>query len=196
MPPKIMTGTINAPLASLIAFILSFVETLIPVFSPYLYFLETKYVKIIKANPINNPGIIPAINNSVIETFAITPYITNDMLGGITGPIEPAVAVNAHEKDLLYFCSIIAGIIMLPIAATVAGPEPEIEANIIQVKTVIIPNPPVILLINAFAKLTRRFDIPPSIITSPVNMKNGTANSGKEFPAEKNDCIIKSKGKD
>src|SRR5690625_315164 len=107
------------------------------------------------------PGIIPAKNMDPIETVPTTPYITNGILGGINTPMEPAEAAIAAAKPLLYFCSFIEGIINDPIAATVAGPDPEIAAKNILASTVTIANPPVIKPTKTDAKGSNLLDIPP-----------------------------------
>ncbi|GEM79087.1 hypothetical protein VSU01S_13320 [Vibrio superstes NBRC 103154] len=59
----------------------------------------------------------------------------NGILGGIITPIIPAEAVRAEEKSFLYPCCVIEGIMFEPIAATVAGAEPEIAAKNIDAMT-------------------------------------------------------------
>ena len=46
------------------------------------------------------------------------------------------------------------------------------------------PSPPVMCPTSESAKSTRRFAIPPRFMTSPTNMKNGMASSGKLFIPE------------
>src|SRR5699024_11632471 len=96
-----------------------------------------------------------------MDRLPVTPSNTKGMLGGITTTVDPAVAVNAEAKPPPYFFSCIAGIINDTIAATVAGPEPEIAAKNIQANTVTIASPPVINPTREFAKSRSRFDTPP-----------------------------------
>ena len=72
-----------------------------------------------------------------------------------------------------------AGIMMLPSAATVAGPEPEIAAKKQQVMTPTIANPPVIWPTQTSANLIRRLETPAASISSPARIKKAIAISGK-----------------
>ena len=69
---------------------------------------------------------------------------------------------------------------MPPIAATVATPEPEIAAKIMQQITVIMLNAPERWPISALIKLISFSEIPVVTMTSPEIMKNGTASSENE----------------
>src|SRR5690625_593644 len=127
----------------------------------YPSFFAIKNEIAIKESPRISPGIIPAKNIEPMETVPTTPYITNGILGGINTPIEPAEAVIAAANPGLYLFSFIEGIINEPIAATVAGPEPEIAAKNMLANTVTIANPPVIKPINTVAKFNNLLEIPP-----------------------------------
>ncbi|MPM53981.1 hypothetical protein SDC9_100753 [bioreactor metagenome] len=83
-----------------------------------------------------------------------------------------------------------AGIMDVPIAETVAGPEPEIAAKNMQAKMVTMPSPPVISPIRLLAKSTIFLEIPPSDIKLPASIKKGMAKSGKESKAAKEYCVI------
>ena len=64
-----------------------------------------------------------------IDSFpllAVPMFVLSGILGGIITPRPPATATIAAEKSLSYPSSIRIGIVILPTAATVAGPEPEI----------------------------------------------------------------------
>ncbi len=65
-------------------------------------------------------------------------------------------------------------------AATVAGPEPEIAAKNMQVATATRPSPPVKRPNRISPTSSRRREMPPWPIRSPARMKKGTAISGKE----------------
>src|SRR5699024_5587707 len=138
-------------------------------------FLAVIYEVTINAIPKRIPGIIPARNMEPIDTVPTTPYITKGILGGINTPIEPAEAVIAAANPLSYFFSFIEGIIKEPIAATVAGPEPEIAAKNILANTVTIAKPPAIKPINTVAKFKSLFEIPPWLIKTPAKIKKGIA---------------------
>src|SRR5699024_316803 len=77
-----------------------------------------------------------------------------------------------------------------PIAAIVAGPDPDIAAKNILAKTVTIARPPVINPINTLAKFNNRLDIPPVLINTPAKIKNGIAISGKLSKDVKAFCTI------
>ena len=95
--------------------------------------------------------------------------------GGMRIPKDPAEAVSAPAKCLSYPLLTIAGTIIDPIAATVAGEDPEMAAKNIHERTVTIPNPPSTLPITLIAKLTMRLDIPPDSIRKPARINSGIA---------------------
>ena len=73
-----------------------------------------------------------------------------------------------------------AGIISIPTAAVVAGPEPEIAPKNRQAKTVAAEMPPVKGPAKLSATLTKRRDMPADSISAPARMKAGKAIRGKE----------------
>ena len=93
--------------------------------------------------PINNPGPTPAMKSFDTDSWVIVPNTMNKILGGMIGPNAPEHATKDVENDSPYFSSIIAGIMIAPIVATVAGADPEIAAKNMQHTTVIIANEPV-----------------------------------------------------
>src|SRR5690606_25258333 len=123
---------------------------------------------------------MPARNMLPTETPPITPYKTNGILGGMITPMDPAEAATAEAKPPSYLRATIAGIIKPPIAATVAGPDPEIAAKNIQATIVTMLNPPVIQPTNAEANASSLFDTPPLPIRIPASIKNGIASKGNE----------------
>src|SRR5699024_5777903 len=125
----------------------------------------------------------PAENNVLIEALADTPYITIGMLGGMITPRHPAAATSAIANFLSYPFSIMVGTIIVPIAATVAGPDPEIAPKNKHATTVTIDKPPANCPTNESKKFTNRFDRPPPSINVPESIKNGMAISGKESQA-------------
>ena len=72
------------------------------------------------------------------------------------------------------------GTIIVPMAATVAGAEPEIAPKNIHATTVTIANPPVKCPTIVSKKFTNRLDKPPPSIKAPPSTKNGIAINGKE----------------
>jgi hypothetical protein len=86
----------------------------------------------------------------------------------------------AEAKSLGYPAFIIAGIIIPPIAATVAGLDPDIAPKNAEAIIVIIPRPPIVLPTQALANLIKRPEIPPLSISPPANIKKGIAMKGNE----------------
>src|SRR5699024_462007 len=127
---------------------------------------------------------IPPKKSLPIETFVRDPYRINKTLGGIIGPTTDAEAVSTTLKSVLYpFCSI-AGIIVEPIAAVSAAPEPDIPAIIILAKIFTCANPPLKCPTTDSAKFNKRIVIPALFIISPANIKNGMAINVKELIPE------------
>ena len=69
---------------------------------------------------------------------------------------------------------------MVPIAATVAGAEPEIAPKNRQATTVTIASPPVKCPTSVSKNPTRRLESPPPSMSAPLSTKNGIAINGKE----------------
>src|SRR5947209_3578759 len=89
-----------------------------------------------------SPGTIPAMNNAPIEVLVETPYSTRMIEGGTRMPSAPEVEITPTPKRRGYPCSTMAGIMIDPIATTVATLDPEIAANIAQAATPASPSPP------------------------------------------------------
>src|SRR5690554_3516640 len=68
-----------------------------------------------------------------------------------------------------------AGYSRPPTATTVAGLEPEMAPKNMLDDTAVMPRPPVKRPTSRLAKLTMRWDSPPTLIRLPVRMKNGIA---------------------
>ena len=62
---------------------------------------------------------------------------------------------------------------MVPMAATVAGAEPETAPKNMQAMTVTAPRAPVTLPMREFATATMRLDRPPPSMMSPASRKKG-----------------------
>src|SRR5699024_9231527 len=146
----------------------------------YPRFFDIRYAVSSSAIPIRTPGMIPAMNIAPTDTLPTAPYTTNGMEGGMMTPMEPAAAVTPEENPLAYLLAIIAGIMKLPMAATVAGPDPAIAAKNIQATIVTSDRPPVIQPTSAVARSKSRFEIPPRPINIPARIKNGIANRENE----------------
>ena len=86
-------------------------------------------------------------------------------------PMMPPQQVMAVAQALSYFSFSISGIIMLPMADTVAGPEPLMAAKKVQAQVVMIARPPARFLTKQWAMFTIRREMPPVDISSPARMK-------------------------
>ena len=73
------------------------------------------------------------------------------------------------------------GIIIKPMAATVAEPVPEIAAKNIHATIATMPRPPVNRSKTIRPKSRSLREMPPFPMISPANVNNGTAASVKEF---------------
>ena len=98
-------------------------------------------------------------------------------------PVIPAAAVIAAEKGRLYPAFSISGIILDPIAATVAGEDPEIAAKNIEASTFTYASPVLNLPTSTYAERTILEDKPPRCIISPASTNRGMATNGKESAA-------------
>ena len=116
--------------------------------------------------------------------------MTIGMLGGITTPMLPAVAISASVKLLLYPFSSMVGTTMEPTAATVAGPEPDTAAKNMHTMTVTMARPPVILPKNTLQTFNILLDTPPALISSPARINSGIAISGNESALVTSCCTI------
>ncbi len=75
------------------------------------------------------------------------------------------------------------GIIIPPMAETVAALEPEMAPKKPEASTVITLSAPGTQPISAFAKEIMRFEMPPLSMMPPASIKKGTAMKGKESMA-------------
>ncbi|KAF5041217.1 hypothetical protein DSECCO2_525290 [anaerobic digester metagenome] len=124
------------------------------------------------------PGRMPPMNISPTETPVIEAYTTNAMEGGMTMAMEDAVAIIAAEKGAEKPPRLImAGIRMMPSAATVAGPEPEMAPKKQATTTHTIAIPPRRCPIQSSINSTRRVEMPAFAMMLPDSTKNGIASS-------------------
>ena len=98
-------------------------------------------------------------------------------------PIHPAAARSPRINFRSYPFSSMVGSTMPPMAATVAGPEPEIAAKNMQATTATMARPPVIRPKKQLKVLSSRLEMPPPLISSPAKTKKGTAIRGNESMA-------------
>ena len=100
------------------------------------------------------------------------------MDGGMTIAMEEAAAIredaNGAEKPPWL---IMAGIRIMPRAATVAGPEPEMAPKNMATTTQTMAMPPRTWPMQLSIKWTRRLEMPDSAMTFPESTKNGMARS-------------------
>src|SRR5699024_475000 len=86
---------------------------------------------------------MPARNRFDMDCSAIPPQMMRAMDGGINGARMPALTARDVAYALEYPRSAMAGIMTEPIAAVVAGADPEIEANMVAATIVTCPMPPI-----------------------------------------------------
>ena len=122
-----------------------------------------------------SPGMMPAMNSAPIEELVDTPNKTRMIDGGTRVPSAPEVAITPAPKRLGKPCSTIAGMMIEPIATTVATLEPLIAANKAQAATPASPNPPGQWPTSETVKLIMRLATPPRVRNVPARMKNGIA---------------------
>ena len=128
----------------------------------------------------SNPALRPARNMSLIDTLAATPYTTIGMLGGMRIPSRPATETRPPTYLRGYPRFTISGVMIEPIAETVATDDPEMAPKMAEAPRSVAPMPPLSRPVKMATKPTRRRDTPPSCITTPPSRKNGIASSGKE----------------
>src|ERR1700688_2086926 len=88
------------------------------------------------------PGTMPLMNSAPIDELVATPYRTRMMEGGMRIPSAPEVAMTPTPNRSGKLFSTMAGIMIDPMATTVATLEPEIAANSAQADTPASPRPP------------------------------------------------------
>src|SRR5699024_12718201 len=106
------------------------------------------------------------------------------MLGGTIGPNVPAVVSKPIENRLLYPASTKAGYIIVPMAITVAGLQPDIEPKNKQASTAAAANPPGTQPMIDLARPINRSDNPPTRIKSAAKRKKGTDIKAKKYNTE------------
>src|SRR5262249_46978841 len=121
------------------------------------------------------PGTMPAMNSAPIEVLVETPYNTRMIEGGTRIPSAPEVEITPTPNLRGYPYSTIAGIMIEPIATTVATLDPEIAANIAQAVTPASPNPPGKCPTSEVVNAIIRLATPPRVRKVPARMKNGIA---------------------
>ena len=96
---------------------------------PKPFFLQIQPETIIRQMAKIMPGIKPPAKISPTDTPALMAYTTMGMLGGIIGPIVPATHCTPAENSGGNPFFSISGIIIPPMAAQVAGAEPDRAAK-------------------------------------------------------------------
>jgi len=151
----------------------------------YPRFTEITYSTAMRTMQMMIPGITPAMNNSPMETPVETPYRTMVRLGGMMSPIVPDAATTAPAKFLSYPFSTIGASITPPIAAVVAGADPDTAPKKVEARVATRARPPFILPKSAPARFTSLLETPPAAMMFPARIKKGMAMRAKEFPALK-----------
>ena len=100
------------------------------------------------------------------------------LLGGMRMPSVPPVAEIPEAYSGEYPLRIMDGIMRLPMAATVPGPEPIMAAKNMDPRIVTMPRPPLMCPTSMDATSTICAAIPPLSMSAPANMKPTTARSG------------------
>ena len=100
------------------------------------------------------------------------------LLGGIRMPSVPPVAETAAASSLRYPAPIMPGIMILPMAAVVAGPEPLSAAKIMQARMVTMARPPRMLPTAFLATSMISPVIPAGSMRNPAITKPMVAMSG------------------
>jgi hypothetical protein len=101
------------------------------------------------------------------------------MLGGIMGPMDPAVATRDAEYAREYPLEIISLMSRAPIAAVAAMADPVTAAKIIEATIATMPRPPGQCPTRASEKLVIRLEIPPTAMRFPARIKRGIATKAK-----------------
>ena len=173
MPPKMITGISNAPIART-NFSHKF-DSVKGVFSisgclnPYLT------ATIIIAHPIRIPGVMPPINIDPTEASVQDEYEIMTVDGGMIQPSTPATATVPNANFFSYPAISIDGTMILPIAAQVAVGEPDKAPNNMHAKMETTPMPPGIQPRIESQKSVKRLEMPPADIKFPESMKSGIA---------------------
>ncbi|SMX79133.1 hypothetical protein BI49514_01366 [Brevibacterium iodinum ATCC 49514] len=137
------------------------------------------------ASAMITPGTMPAMKRREIEILpnsaATTAKTMNAIDGGTTMPIEPDAATRETACFFWYPLRMSAGMRIAPIAATVAGPDPEIaeKKNAEMIVTAARPWRRRPKMRNA--RSTSRCEMPVYCMTIPARMKNGIASSVPEL---------------
>ena len=118
------------------------------------------------------------MNISPTETPVMEAYTTNAIEGGMTMAMEDAVAIMAEENAAENPPRLImAGIRMMPRAATVAGPEPEMAPKKQATTTHTMAMPPRRCPMQSSMNWTKRVEMPAFAMMLPDSTKNGMASS-------------------
>ena len=125
--------------------------------------------------PRTIPAVIPAMNKLLTDTPVTAANIINVILGGITSETAPDEASSPPENDLLYPPFISSGYIILPIAITVAGLDPDKAPKNILATCVVSAIPPAKCPTSALEKSRILLDKPPPSMILAANTKNGKA---------------------
>lgn len=138
-------------------------------------FLQRKKTKTLKTNAMQMPGKKPAMNCLPTEVFMATQIMIMGALGGIRTPSDPADVTTPKAIFFGYPASMSAGIMMLPIATTVARLDPVMAAKNAHEAIVAIARPPFTRPNTMFMRPMSLLAVSPWAATPPAKMKNGTA---------------------
>src|SRR6059058_3400427 len=97
------------------------------------------------------------------------------MLGGMMMASDAATEVSPAVNAAGYPFATMAGMMMLPIAATSATAEPEISAKNMDEATLTMPSPPRICPTSVEAMLMMRREMPAGVVPPPASRATSTA---------------------
>ena len=130
--------------------------------------------------------------DTTILSTAMLNSIRNALVSTILNVLVCSVAGYGFEKyrdkKKDHLMSVLLLSMMVPTAATVAGPEPDTAAKNMQTKTVTMAKPPVMRPKNTLQTSRIRRDTPPAPIKSPAKMNKGIARIGNESQLVINAC--------
>src|SRR5699024_6007810 len=129
----------------------------------------------IELNPNTIPAVMPAMKRLPTDTPVTAPKMIKVILGGITSDTAPADASRPPEKLLPYPPLTSSGNIILPIAMTVAGLDPDNDPKNMLATWVVKATPPARCPTKSLENLSILLDRPPASMMLAARMKKGSA---------------------
>src|SRR5699024_12485230 len=129
----------------------------------------------IELNPSTIPALMPAMKRLPTDTPVTAPKMIKVMLGGITSDTAPADASRPPEKLLPYPPLTSSGNIILPMAMTVAGLEPDNDPKTMLATWGVKATPPARCPTKPLENLSILLARPPAAMMLVARLKNGSA---------------------